>query len=168
MFSDSDRKVRTSAYVDQVESIYWPYWTGHLHSLPQKQILLVFHHFTIVIYDVTMAFVVNAPTLWNMFPSSVKLVANIAQFRRHLKKKPLQLCLSTIATSSINQSDDNWICLLILRSISLFVLVRFWAWIVYGFRRYRNYLIIIIIRQTSASKLLLWLGMSDVDISWWW
>ena len=32
----------------------------------------------------TRAFAVGAPTLWNMFPSSVKS-ENIAKFRRHLK-----------------------------------------------------------------------------------
>ena len=33
----------------------------------------------------TRAFAVGAPTLWNMLPSSVKSVENIAKFRRHLK-----------------------------------------------------------------------------------
>ena len=34
---------------------------------------------------VTRAFVVGAPTLWNMLPSSVKSVENIAEFQHHLK-----------------------------------------------------------------------------------
>ena len=32
----------------------------------------------------TRAFVVGAPTLWNMFPFNVKSVKNIVKFRRHL------------------------------------------------------------------------------------
>ena len=33
----------------------------------------------------TVAFVVTAPTLWNMHPSSVRLVGNIDTFVRHLE-----------------------------------------------------------------------------------
>ena len=33
----------------------------------------------------TRAFAVGAPSLWNMLPSSVKSIENIAKFRRHLK-----------------------------------------------------------------------------------
>ena len=40
---------------------------------------------------------VGAPTLWNMLPSSVNSVENIAKFRHHLKMTPLQPYLSTIA-----------------------------------------------------------------------
>ena len=36
-------------------------------------------------------------------------------------KTPLQPCLSTIAPWRINQSDDNWICLLTMRSINLVI-----------------------------------------------
>jgi len=61
---------------------------------------------------------VGAPTLWNMLPSSVKSVENIAKFRRHLKTYLCNFFLSTIA--SINQSDDNWICLMTVRSINPF------------------------------------------------
>ena len=39
------------------------------------------------------------------------------------KDIPLQLCLSTIALWRINQSDDNWICLLTLKFINPFVLM---------------------------------------------
>ena len=35
--------------------------------------------------NATRAFPLAAPTLWNMLPSSVKSVGNIAKFRRHLK-----------------------------------------------------------------------------------
>ena len=67
----------------------------------------------------TRAFAVGAPTLWNMLPSSVKSVENIAKFRRHLKTS-VQSGLSTIAPWRINQSDDNLICLPTMRSINPF------------------------------------------------
>ena len=58
----------------------------------------------------TMAFAVGVPTLWNMLPSSDKS-KNIAKFRCHLKTH-FQPCLFTTAPWRINQSDENWICLL--------------------------------------------------------
>ena len=60
----------------------------------------------------------GAPTLWNMFPSSVKSVAYCyvpSSF------KDIQPCLSNMAPGRINQSDDNWNYSLTLRLIKQFV-----------------------------------------------
>ena len=46
------------------------------------------------------------PCIWNVLPSGVKSVENIAKFCHHVKTS-LQPCLSTIAPRRINQSDDN-------------------------------------------------------------
>ena len=62
---------------------------------------------------------VGAPTLWNVLPSSVRSVEKIAKCRQRIETT-LQPCLSTIAPWHISQSDDNWICLLTLRSIKPF------------------------------------------------
>ena len=61
--------------------------------------------------------------LCNMFPSNVKSVETIAKYRRQLKTH-FQTCLSALAPWRINQSDDNWNCLLTLGSINHFVLMR--------------------------------------------
>ncbi len=72
----------------------------------------------------TRAFAVGAPTLWNMLPSSVKSVANIAKFRRYLKTSLYNLAYPPKCPGvSISQSDDNWICLLTFRWINHFVLM---------------------------------------------
>ena len=56
----------------------------------------------------TREFVVGAPTLWDMLPSSVKTFENIAKFRHHLKT-PLQHFLSTIAPWLINLMKTGFI-----------------------------------------------------------
>ena len=73
---------------------------------------------------------------------SAKSVEHIVKFHCHLKDIPVEPCLSTIAA---NQSDDNRLCLLTLRSISPVVLMHVWALFLKGFRRNRNYLIVVIV-----------------------
>ena len=70
----------------------------------------------------TRTFAVSAPSLWNMLSSSVKSVEHIAKLS--FKDTLLQHCLSTIAPWRISQFDDIYICLLTLRSINPFVLMR--------------------------------------------
>ena len=55
---------------------------------------------------------------------SVKSIENIAKFRRHLKTYIYNLAYPPPkAPWRINQSDDNWICLLTPRSMNPFVLI---------------------------------------------
>ena len=59
----------------------------------------------------TRAFSVHvaAPTLWNMLPSSIRFVENIAKFRRHSTKYIYNVNdLSTIAAWHITQCVDYW------------------------------------------------------------
>ena len=63
----------------------------------------------------------GGPSLWAMLPSRVISVDNIAKFCRHLKTYIYNVAFTTLR---INQSDNNWVCLLTLRSINLSVLMR--------------------------------------------
>ena len=93
-----------------------------------------------VTYTVTVHWsVCMHPYLHPTYISNDRSVENIAKFHHHLKT-PLQPCLSIIAPWRINQSDDNWICLLTLRSMNPLVLMHIWAWFLSNI----SYLIVII------------------------
>ena len=57
--------------------------------------------------------------------NAVFLGSKIAQYQVHFIVMHLHICLSTIATWRIKQSDENWNCLLTLRLIDPFNLMRF-------------------------------------------
>ena len=62
-------------------------------------------------------------TLWNTLPSSVKSVENIAKFCHNLKTYVYTLPIHHVAPWHINQSDDNWNCILTLILINPFVVM---------------------------------------------
>ena len=88
----------------------------------------------------TRAFSVAALTLWNSLPVSFKSVGNITTFRRRLKTHLFKRAypLFSIAPQRTNPAVYNWNCLLIMNSLTRFVLVRCRTWVYRGFYSNRN------------------------------
>ena len=72
-------------------------------ELPQQTVCVRQLLFWIIVNTNQVFHGIGSITLWNMFPSGIKSVENIATFTII----PLQRCLSTISPWCINQSDDS-------------------------------------------------------------